>query len=46
MDRRVIGLIVFGAALAIVVIAILIGRSSDSDEGDSEPPPTSGPSRR
>jgi peptidylprolyl isomerase len=34
MDRRLIGLIVFAGALAIVVIAVLIGRGGDdSDDG-------------
>jgi peptidylprolyl isomerase len=33
MDRRVIGLLVFAGALAIVVIAVLIGRSGGSDNG-------------
>lgn len=35
MDRRVIGLIAFGAALGIVVIAVLIGRGGGDSDGDS-----------
>lgn len=36
MDRRVIGLLAFGGALAIVVIAVLIGRGGgDSDDGST-----------
>jgi peptidylprolyl isomerase len=33
MDRRVIGLLAFGGVLVVAVIAILIGRGGDSDEG-------------
>jgi peptidylprolyl isomerase len=33
MDRRVIGLLVFGGALAVAVIAILVARGGGSDEG-------------
>jgi len=36
MDRRVIGLLVFAGALAIVVIAVLIGRSGGSDNGETK----------
>lgn len=35
MDRRLIGLLAFGAALAVVVIAVLIGRGGDDDGGGS-----------
>ncbi len=33
MDRRIIGLLAFGAALAVVVIAVLIGRGGDDSDG-------------
>jgi peptidylprolyl isomerase len=35
MDRRVIGLLVFGGALAIAVIAIVVARGGGDDSGDS-----------
>jgi peptidylprolyl isomerase len=36
MDRRLIGLIAFGAALAVVVIAVLIGNGGDDDSGSGD----------
>ncbi len=35
MDRRLIGLLAFGAALAVVVIAVVIGRGGDDGGGSS-----------
>ena len=35
MDRRIIGLIAFGALAAVIVGIILIGRAGDDDGGDS-----------
>jgi peptidylprolyl isomerase len=41
MDRRVIGLIGFSALAAVIVAAVLIGRSGDSDDGSTTSTDTS-----